>query len=143
MPDSPSIKFARLAGALFLALMVASCTSSAPKLYSVKGQVFHGDAPAEGATVVFQLKNAGPNAPSPSGTVQADGSFTLRTHPYGEGAPSGEYVVLITWYPEDAREQETPKNKLPARYANPDETPLQATVTDQPLELEPFKIPKK
>jgi hypothetical protein len=128
--------------AAFLVVALAGCGSGA-KLSAVKGQVFHGDQPAEGATVVFNPKNGGQNAAFPSGTVQADGSFTLRTHPHGDGAPPGEYVVLVTWYAPDARQQENPKNKLPPRYANPEQTPFRATVKDGATELEAFKIPLK
>lgn len=123
-----------------VALLAASCTSG-PKLYPVKGQVFHDNKPAEGATVVFHLKDGPANAPQPYGTVGADGSFTLNTHPHGEGAPAGEYVVLITWYPPNARELDDAKNKLPEQYGTPS-SPLKATVKDGPTELEPFRIPK-
>ena len=98
---------------------------------------------ATGATVVFHLKNAPPGALTASGTVGDDGTFTLRTHPHGDGAPPGEYVVLATWFPPDARSQENPKNKLPARYADPAQSPLRATVGDGATELEPFRIPLK
>lgn len=128
-------------GAVLLAAL-AGCGAGAPKLSPVRGKVFHGDKPAEGATVVFQPKGGATTAP-PSGTVQADGSFTLRTHPHGEGAPPGEYVVLVTWYPPDARSQENAKSKLPPRYADPEQTPFKATVGDGATELEPFQIPAK
>lgn len=134
-----------LAVPLFVAFVVsAGCGDSGPKLYPVKGSVFYGDQPAEGATVVFQPKTQEKDAGSPpSGTVGADGSFTVRTHPHGEGAPPGEYTVLVTWYPENARSLENPKSKLPAKYADPAQTPLKATVGSGPVELEPFKIPSK
>jgi hypothetical protein len=112
-------------------------------LSPVKGQVLHGDQPAAGATVVFHPAGGGQGALTSSGTVGEDGSFTLRTHPHGDGAPPGEYIVLVTWYPPDARQQENPKNKLPARYADLDKTALRATVKDGATELEPFKIPLK
>jgi hypothetical protein len=122
-------------------MLAASC-GSGPKLHPVRGQVFHGDTPAEGATVVFQPKDGPPDGPMPSGTVGPDGSFTLTTHPHGEGAPAGEYFVLVTWYPPDARLQDNPQNKLPEEYGTPS-SPLKATVNDGPTELEPFRIPKK
>jgi len=128
--------------AVAVLLALTGC-SSGVKLTPVKGTVLYGDKPAEGATVVFHPKGGGQGTPTPSGTVQADGSFTLRTHPHGDGAPPGEYVVLVTLYPPDARQQENPVNKLPARFANPDQTPLRATVQDGATELEPFKIPLK
>jgi hypothetical protein len=126
-----------------LVVALSGCGGSGVKLSEVKGKVLHGDQPAAGATVVFQPKGGGQGALVPSGTVRDDGTFTLATHPHGEGAPPGEYVVLVTWYPPDARQQENPKNKLPARYANPEQTPFRATVKDGATELEPFQIPLK
>jgi hypothetical protein len=123
-----------------LALLAASC-SSGPKLYPVKGQVFFDNKPAEGATVVFHLKDGPADAPKPSGTVGADGSFTLNTYPHGDGAPAGQYMVLITWYPPNARDLDNPKNQLPEVYGTPS-SPLTATVKEGPNEIEPFRIPK-
>ena len=83
-----------------------------------------------------------PAGPKPSGTVRADGSFILSTYPYGDGAPAGEYKVLVTWYPPNAREITNPKNLLPARYENTTLTPLTATVKEGSTELETFKLTK-
>jgi hypothetical protein len=131
-------------GGLFAVALLGCGGSEGPKLSAVRGKVLHGDTPAEGATVVFQPKSKdAQNIAPPSGTVQADGSFTLRTHPHGEGAPPGEYIVLVTWYPPNAREKENAKNKLPAKYSDPAQTPFTATVKDGATELEPFQIPKK
>ena len=136
-------------GRLFTALaalactLLASCGSGRVKLYPVRGQVFFQGNPAEGALVVFQPADAAdPNAPKPSGTASPDGSFTLSTYPHGEGAPAGEYVVLVTWYPPDAREQENAINKLPDRYADPTAALLKATVEEAPNELQPFRLTK-
>jgi hypothetical protein len=123
-----------------LALLVASCSDSGPTLYPVSGKVLYNGQPADGAIVV--LHPADPKAPMPSGTAGADGSFTLRTHPHGEGAPAGDYSVVITWFPPNSREVENPKNKLPARYAEPAQSGLKATVKAGPTELEPFKLTK-
>jgi hypothetical protein len=122
-------------------LLVTSC-SGGPKLHPVKGTVFYLDRPAEGATVVFQPVNSNAKSAAPSGVVGADGTFTLRTHPHGDGAPAGEYVVLITLYPADAREQEAPQNKLPDRYASQDSSPLRVTVKEGNNELEAFRLTK-
>jgi hypothetical protein len=131
---------ARLAPAV-AALLIASC-GGGPKLYPVRGKVLYLDQPAEGATVVFQPVNSGPDSAMPSGTVGADGMFTLRTHPHGEGAPAGEYVVVVTWLPPNAREFETPPNKLPGKYSSPTDSPLRATVKPGTNELEPFRLTK-
>jgi hypothetical protein len=123
-----------------LALLTASCGDGGPKLYPVSGKVEFNGQPTEGAIVV--LHSADPKAPMPSGNVGPDGSFTLHTHPHGEGAPAGDYSVVVTWYPPNSREVENPKNKLPARYADPAQSGLKATVKAEPTELEPFKLTK-
>ncbi len=113
------------------------------KLHPVRGKLFYLDQPADGASVVFQLLGDGPAKElRPSGKVGADGSFTLTTHPHGPGAPAGEYIVLITWYPANARDVEDPVNKLPARYADPTAKLLHATIKDGPTELPPFRLSK-
>lgn len=122
-------------------LALTSCSGESRKLYPVKGSIFYLDQPATGATVVFHPVGGAESTLS-SGTVAADGSFTLRTHPHGEGAPAGDYVVLVTWYPPNARELENPKNKLPDLYARHADSPLRATVKPGPNELELFRLTK-
>lgn len=139
MASAPAVRAFRLVAWLPLAVLATSC-GSGPKLYPVKGRVFYQDQPAEGAAVVFHPKGGEAGAAKASGTVGADGSFTLSTHPHGEGAPPGEYVVLVSWYPPDARTAENARNKLPDRYADPTRSPLTATVGAGPTELEPFRL---
>jgi len=110
-------------------------------LHPVTGTVLYQEQPIEGATVVFQ-PTGGEDTSAPSGITGPDGKFRLRTHPHGDGAPAGDYKVLITWYPANAREQENPRNRLPERYGNPTDTPLQATVNKGHNELEPFRLTK-
>ena len=125
-----------------MCLLAASCSGASSKLYPVTGQVLYLGKPAEGAMVVFQPVNAGPDSPMPTGTVGPDGTFKLTTPGRGEGAPAGEYVVLVTWYPPNARELENPRNKLPEWYGIASDSPLRATVNQGPTELEPFRLTK-
>ncbi|HET6572494.1 MAG TPA: hypothetical protein VFG68_02750 [Fimbriiglobus sp.] len=127
-----------LAGSL--ALLAASCGDSGPTLYPVNGKVLVNGQPAEGAMVV--LHPADPKAPKPSGTAGPDGSFTLFTHPHGDGSPAGDYAVIVTWYPPDSRGVENPKSLLPARYADPARSGLKATVQTGPTDLQPFQLTK-
>jgi hypothetical protein len=108
----------------------------------VTGKVFHDQKPAEGATVVLHPRDGPADAPRPSGVAGPDGSFELSTYPHGAGAPEGDYTVVVTWYPPDARSQENPVNQLPDAYADVTRSPLRATVNAGPTELEPFYIPK-
>lgn len=125
---------------LGLALLALSCGAAGPPLYQVRGKVFFQDKPAEGAVVVFHPSKSTPEALRPSGVVDADGCFSLNTHPHGAGAPAGDYGVVITWLPANARQAENARNKLPARYADPQAPILKATVKEGANELEPFKL---
>jgi hypothetical protein len=110
----------------------------------VKGKVLFKGQPAEGAQVVFRPPNEDPNAkpqPNPYGDVRADGSFTLRTEPYGDGAPAGDYIVMISWYTRsDPEDPLTSKSKLPAKYADPTNPILKSTVKEGSNELPPFDL---
>src|SRR5262245_14257370 len=123
-------------------LFLVACGGGKPKLHPVSGTVLFLNQPADGALVVFQPVQSGPESAMPSGTVGADGAFSLRTAPHGVGAPAGDYVVLVTWYPPNARELDKPANKIPARYGNPAESPLRATVNPGSNQLEPYRLTK-
>lgn len=132
---------ARLVLGLWGLILCTGCQRSPVKLYPVQGKVFFRGQPAAGAQVVFQP--AGQEAyvgPRPAATVDDQGTFVLRTEPYGEGAPAGEYHVLISWYPPNAREQENPRNRLPAKYCDPTQPLLKATVKEEPTTLPPFQL---
>lgn len=110
-------------------------------LQPVRGQVFFMDQPAEGAKVVFQpASGESVDHSMPFGTVESDGSFTLNTEPHGEGAPAGEYIVLVSWYGPNAREKNNPQNKLPAKYNDPATPLLKATVKEGQNDLAPYKL---
>jgi hypothetical protein len=125
-------------------LALTGCEKSTVKLYPVRGQVFFKDQPAEGAKVVFLPagdENAQFRGARPSAKVNADGSFEMQTEPYGVGAPTGDYTVLITWFPpRDENPNANPKNKVPGKYSDPGKPLLKATVKDGENTLEPFKL---
>ncbi|HUR53585.1 MAG TPA: carboxypeptidase-like regulatory domain-containing protein [Gemmataceae bacterium] len=128
-------------GVLVAGLLVTctACGPSGPKLHPVRGTVTFNGTPPAGASVV--LDPVGGGAAKPSGVVGADGSFTLSTYPHGEGAPAGDYKVLFRWLPENARDLDNPKNKLPARYADAIKTPIPTvTVKDGANDLPAFVL---
>jgi hypothetical protein len=123
-------------------LAMAGCGSEGPQLQPVKGKVLYQQQPVAGAQVVFQpAGTAGESNPlTPSGMTGPDGSFTLSTHPYGEGAVAGDYVVLVSAYGENAREEANPKSRLPVKYSNPAAGLLKVTVKEGNNELPPFDL---
>lgn len=132
--------------ALAAALSCAGCNKSSMKLYPVRGQVFYKNEPAAGAQIVFQPQgesNSGEakaQRPMAYGTVESDGSFTLRSDPHGAGAAAGSYDVFVTWYAADPRDPQKHVNKLPVKYATQEKPALVVTVKEEKNELQPFRL---
>lgn len=121
--------------ALVSPLILISSSCGGPKrlpVYPVKGEVSFMGKSAPGALVVFHpVGNEHPQAPQPSGYVQADGSFLLTTYAPDDGAREGEYRVVICWNDPNAQPDRTTgevPNRLPSRYANTATSGLHAKV---------------
>ncbi len=130
-----------LAGLATLAM--AGCTgggSGGASLHPVKGKITYKGAPVAGATVTFIPSGQGQPA---SGQTDASGVYTLNTGTR-PGAGAGQYKVTVTKYattvtgqltPEDMAKMQkkgkTPeaKSEIPGKYAAPQTSGLQATVT--------------
>jgi len=143
LTEHGSVRFVLVVLMCALAFAFASCSKSSVKLYPVHGQVLFKDQPAEGAQVVFrpaQESGEGQNPPMAYGTVEKDGKFTLRTEPHGEGAPAGDYAVLITWYDTDPNDALKHVSKLPAKYADQLNPLIKVTVKEGNNDLEPFRL---
>jgi len=136
-----------------LAICLASCSlSKSPRTkvcYPVKGTLFVKGRPAEGALVLLQPKEAtNPNEWSkgfPRAFVAADGKFEVETYKEKDGAPNGEYLVLLSWEvpnPRDPRKDDPGvTDKLGGRYSNPLNATLTAKVDGNPTELPPIRLP--
>jgi hypothetical protein len=126
-----------------VALIFASCGSSS-KLYPVCGKVMHKGTPAAGATVFFQRRGADPLLEQTiMGIVVEDGSFTLVCGSHGEGAPAGEYDVLIEWKPRSNRGRglaHALPDRLQGRYADPKRPMLHAVIRAAANDLPPFEL---
>jgi hypothetical protein len=114
--------------------------------YPVKGQVLVGSHPAAGAMVIFHPTDAAAEEWSsgyPRAQVQTDGTFQLETYGDKDGAPAGDYKVLITWT-QGANSEEIEDtqmvDRLKGRYSDPSKSTLQAKVNAAPNELAPFKL---
>jgi hypothetical protein len=132
---------------LSLALLCGlACSSGKRKLYPVRGKVLCEGEPAEDAIVTLHALDASqPMAQVPSGRVKADGSFALGTYEPNDGAPPGEYKVIIIWLPPDALARISPTgrlpNKLPDLYSDAKTTPLKIQVAEGPNDLPPYDLP--
>jgi len=127
------------------ALACSSCGNPAG-LYPVTGKVLHNGAPAVGATVTFVRRGAADplKEPTPQGVVGEDGGFTLRG-PGGDGAPPGEYAVLVEWKEgAGAKRGRAPAlsapDRLKKKYLDPNKPLLTATVEAKTNALPPFDL---
>jgi hypothetical protein len=116
-----------------LLLVLAGCSSEKPKLVSVTGKVTHNGKGLTAGSIIFH-PDAG-NAyqkDRPSSLLQLDGSFTMKTFPFGEGVPLGTYKVTLA--PELANRIGKPE------YASADKTPWSVTVPDGGLPDKVFEV---
>ena len=109
--------------AAFLGVAVVGCGSDKPKLVTVTGKVVFKNEPLTAGSIWFvpDLGNAY-QGEKPSCQLQLDGSFTMRTYPFGDGVPPGAYKVMLS--PELANRIKKPE------YGDAAKTPLTLTVPD-------------
>lgn len=99
-----------------------------------------------GAKIAFAPTKNEENFPAyPSATVKADGSFELGTYGENDGAPEGEYVVLVEWkrakkvkYDFFVKDNTGTfgEDLLRGAYSDRDKSPLRVTIKQgQPLNI--------
>jgi hypothetical protein len=119
--------------AIAVALMVGC--GSGDEALQVTGVVTNADGSpiaSESGTVLFQPAGSGEHA---SGSVAADGTFTMMTRVPGDGVKPGQYkVVLQMW--KSYREGTL---AVPKKYGDASTTPLEATVDSDHTHFE-FKV---
>ena len=127
------------------ALACSSCGNSSG-LYPVSGKVLVNGEPAVGATVTFVRRgSADPlKDPTPQGIVGEDGAFALNG-PGGEGAPPGEYAVLVEWKEgAGSKRGRAPDinapDRLKKKYLDLNKPLLTATVEAKSNVLPPFEL---
>jgi hypothetical protein len=128
------IRYRALAGGCLVAAVAALAGCGAkPKLVPVTGKVVHKGQPLTAGSIWFQPADGNPyQGEKPSCQLGIDGTFTMRTYPFGNGVPPGAYKVTLS--PELAR-----RIQLPA-YADRDRTPLRLEVPDQGVKDVVFEI---
>jgi len=129
-----------------LAVIGLACTAcgNSNNLYPVFGTVTYRGTPAAGATVFLRRHGADPmNEHAIMGIVGEDGSFKLVCGSLGNGAPPGEYDVLIEWKQGQSQARglaHKARDRLKGRYADPQRPRLQALVKAEANHLPPFEL---
>lgn len=147
-----NIFFKTLVPAFFIAT-IGACSDglppSAPVLpvAPVSGKVTWGTEIPEGATVsLLPIERPAEQVGiSSTGIVKKDGTFKISSYGKEDGAPLGEYAVVIKWFKFVATEGGggSGPNVLPSKYASASTTPIKLTVKEGSNEIPPIVIPKK
>jgi hypothetical protein len=114
----------RCVAMLVLLVACAGCSDDRPVMVSVTGKVLMDEKGVTAGAIYFHphTENRFQND-SPSSQLQLDGSFTMKTFPYGDGVPPGKYKVTLV--PELASRLQHPE------YGTIATTPWEITIPDQ------------
>ena len=110
-------------------IVLAGCGKRGPTYVPVTGTVKFSDGSVPKgkiASINFQPVAGTADTKAASGSITADGSFTLTTVQPSDGARPGEYVATVTVkdnYPVG-------KSLVAERFTNPGNSPLKATVSE-------------
>jgi hypothetical protein len=111
----------------------------------VSGSVKFGTEVPVGATVTLVPVTRTEEGISSSGAVKADGTFKISTYGQEDGAPLGEYVVLVQWFKPLAGENGNSggPNVIPKDYSDPKKSRIKTTVKEGSNEIPAIVIAKK
>ncbi|TWT48914.1 hypothetical protein Pla111_06910 [Botrimarina hoheduenensis] len=130
----------------FAVTMLLGCGDGKIRRYPVSGSVQVGGKPAAGARVIF-CPVGGSEAfqkERPSGVTGPDGSFILTTFLKDDGAPAGDYQVMVVGGGSRGKrgndDDATSPPRIDRKYAKPAESGLTATVPAEATTLPPFQL---
>ena len=119
----PRIRMIALAVVMMLAVLEGCTDVERPLLVPATGKVVYHDQPlTAGAIIFYPDRDAEYQHDNPSSLLQLDGSFMMKTFPFGAGVAPGKYKVCLA--PELASGIQLPD------YANPHKTPWEVEVPD-------------
>jgi hypothetical protein len=119
------------------AVLLAGLTGcgGSTRMLPVEGQVqFKGKPLTKGTVVLYADASKGNTTKhEPRGTIEADGRYTIVTHPH-PGAPPGWYkVAVIVTEPSDPKNPYSmPRSLIPEKFSKPDQSGLTLEVRSNP-----------
>lgn len=127
-----------------------------PDRTPVSGTVLLDGAPIEGAVITFHTESA--TGRGANGRSDSSGAFQMGTFEATDGVLPGNYQVTVTKmsaasaasqvseddpnYDPNAGVDAEPKNELPAKYADPQQSALTITVGTEPITDAKFELSK-
>lgn len=123
-------RFGFLCASIGAALFIG-CGAAEERMLPVKGKVkWNGNLLAKGSVQFHPDKTKGNQSPHiPAGTIDAQGAYSLKTHPR-DGAPAGWYkVAVVSTEPSDPKNPySVPRSLIPEKFGNPEESGLSVEV---------------
>ncbi len=126
------------------------CGDGRIRTYPTTGAVLVDGRPADGATVIFCPASGAEKfmRERPWGETDDNGQFIVTTFDRGDGAPAGDYTVMIRWPGkqaiarpgEDSERVERAADRLKGRYFHPQKSGITATVESGKNDLAPFEL---
>ena len=75
---------------------MTGCNQDKPKLVKVNGKIIFNGQPLTAGSINFHPDSTNIfTKDNPSSILQEDGSFTMKTFPYGDGVSPGEYKITL------------------------------------------------
>jgi hypothetical protein len=129
-----------------LAAALAGCGKAQEpweKVYPASGVVLYRGQPLPGAVVTLIPEDGDfPSSVRPTAVTDEDGAFYVGTYSAADGAPAGDYKVLVLHYPVEGP-PENPHagaNDLPVKYARAETTDLSVSIAEEETEIPPLVL---
>ncbi|MBW3595795.1 MAG: hypothetical protein KY475_00810 [Planctomycetes bacterium] len=108
--------------------------------YPAHGRITINGQPPVGAVVELHSTGEQPDVRNsrPWAIVQEDGAYTLSTYEKGDGAPAGDYAVVLRWPPDVT--QPSLADRLGGAYAVPERSQWNVMIGEGENELPPIEI---
>jgi|LakMenE01Jun11ns_1017448.scaffolds.fasta_scaffold9904970_2 hypothetical protein len=75
---------------------ITACNQDKPKLVKVNGKITYNGQPLTAGSINFHPASTNTfTKDNPSSILQEDGSFNMKTFPYGDGVSPGEYKITL------------------------------------------------
>jgi hypothetical protein len=133
--------------AILLCCVASGCREGKIATYPVTGSVTVGGKPFLGARVMLVPVGGSEKFQKerPLGFTDAAGQFQLTTFVAGDGAPAGDYQVMVRAADPDPRKPEQlqayrGRPRIDPKYSSPETSGLTAKVDAAPTQLPPFAL---
>ena len=136
----------RLAGVVGLTILLAGCGERRLEVFPVAGKILvNGVAPTNAEVTLHPVTVSADRAAKPvypNGKVAADGTFKIGTYFPEDGAPPGEYKIMVTWptVKVEGGEEIFGPDRLGNRFATPANPAGTYTVVAGPNEIPAIEL---